>query len=201
MSGSTVLVGLTGGIASGKSAVADLLAARGAVIVDSDVLSREAVEPGTPGLAAVVRRFGCGVLGPDGTLDRARLGEIVFEDAAARADLNAIVHPAVRASAVERISRTPHDAVVVQVIPLLVETGQAGAFDLVVVVDVDPEIQLRRLMSRNGLTRPDAEARVAAQASRAERLAAADVVIDNSGTLADLDPQVDALWRRLRPGR
>jgi len=191
------IVGLTGGIASGKSAVADLLAERGAVIIDADVLAREVVEPGTPGLASVVRRFGSGVLLPGGSLDRARLGEIVFSDADARADLNAIVHPAVRARAAALVARTPHDAVVVQVIPLLVETGQSASFDIVVVVDVDEETQLRRLMARNHLTRADAEARVAAQASRAERLAAADIVVDNGGTVADLTPRVNALWRRL----
>jgi dephospho-CoA kinase len=191
------IVGLTGGIASGKSAVADLLAERGAIIIDADVLAREVVAPGAPGLASVVRRFGRGVLLPDGSLDRAGLGAIVFSDAGARADLNAIVHPAVRARAAELVARTPTDAVVVQVIPLLVETGQSASFDAVVVVDVDEETQLRRLMARNHLTRADAEARVAAQASRAERLAACDVVVDNSGTLVDLAPRVDALWRRL----
>lgn len=190
-------IGLTGGIASGKSAVADLLAARGAVIVDADVLAREVVEPGTPGLAAIERRFGAEVLRPDGTLDRAKLGAIVFSDAAARADLNEIVHPAVRRRAAELTAAAPEGAVVVQVIPLLVETGQADAFDLVVLVDADPAVQLGRLMLRNGLSRADAEARVAAQASRAERLAAADVVLDNDGDLAALESQVDALWRCL----
>ncbi len=191
------IVGLTGGIASGKSAVADLLARHGAVIIDADVLAREVVEPGTPGLAAVVGRFGRSVLRPDGTLDRARLGEIVFSDAAARADLNAIVHPAVRARAATLAAQAPADAVVVHVIPLLVETGQATSFDPVVVVDVDEQTQLRRLMARSHLTRADAEARLAAQASRAERLEAADLVIDNSGSFADLARQVDTLWTSL----
>lgn len=195
-------IGLTGGIASGKSAVAELLRAKGAVIVDADVLAREVVEPGTPGLAAIVDRFGRGVLLPDGRLDRARLGQLVFSDADARADLNAIVHPAVRRRAAEVESDAPAGSVVVHVIPLLVETGQAASFDLVVVVDVDPTIQVDRLRARNGLSRADAEARLAAQASREERLRAAHVVIDNSGNRDALEAQVDGLWRRLnRPFR
>lgn len=191
------VVGLTGGIASGKTAVADLLAERGAVIVDADVLAREVVEPGTPALAAIEERFGCDVLRADGTLDRPALGRIVFSDAAARADLNAIVHPAVRRRAAELTAAAPKGSVVVQVIPLLVETGQQASFDLLVVVDVAPAVQLERLVRRDGLSMSDARARVAAQASREARLAAADVVIDNSGGPADLIPQVDALWERL----
>lgn len=190
-------VGLTGGIASGKTAVSDLLAAKGAVIIDSDVLAREVVEPGTPALAAIRRRFGDVVLRPDGALDRAKLGDVVFNDPTALADLNAIVHPAVRTRAAELTLAAPPDAVVVQVIPLLVETGQHQNFDLVAVVDVDEAVQLSRLMRRNGLTRAQARTRLAAQASRADRLAIADVVIDNSGTLEDLQTQVDALWERL----
>lgn len=190
-------VGLTGGIASGKSTVADLLRARGAVIIDADVLAREAVAPGTPGLDAIVRRFGTGVLHADGTLDRPALGRIVFADDGARADLNAIVHPAVRARATALAAAAPPDAVVVEVIPLLVETGQADAFDLVVVVDVDPAVQIERLIQRDGLAPDAAQARLAAQASRAQRLAAADVVIDNAGEPQDLEPAVDALWRHL----
>ena len=141
-----------GGIASGKSVVADVLRARGAVIVDSDVLAREVVEPGTPALDAIRERFGDAVLRPDGALDRPRLGALVFADAEARAALNAIVHPAVRARAAELVGRAPAGAVVVSVIPLLVETGQQDAFDVLVVVDVDPAIQVRRLMTRDGLT-------------------------------------------------
>ena len=190
-------IGLTGGIASGKSAVAELLRAKGAVIVDADVLAREVVEPGTPGLAAIVDRFGRGVLLPDGRLDRARLGQLVFSDADARADLNAIVHPAVRRRAAELEADAPAGSVVVHAIPLLVETGQAASFDMVVVVDVDPTIQVDRLRARNGLSRADAEARLAAQASREERLRAADVVIDNSGTRDALEAQVDELWLKL----
>lgn len=192
------LIGLTGGIASGKSAVADLLAEHGAVIIDSDRLAREVVEPGTPGLAAVVARFGTGVLAADGALNRAALGRIVFEDPSARADLEAVVHPLVRARAAELAASAPADSVVVEVIPLLVETGQAGRFDHVVVVDVDPAVQLARLQARDGFSAAEAAARVAAQASRERRLAAADVVIDNSGSPADLAAAVDRLWARWR---
>lgn len=195
-------VGLTGGIASGKSAAADRLTELGAVIIDADLLAREVVAPGTPGLAAIEERFGPSILttGPDGLahLDRAALGALVFSDEQARRDLEAIVHPAVRARAAELTRAAPSDAVVVQVIPLLVETGQAGAFDRVVVVDVDPERQLSRLMSRNQLNPRQARARIAAQAGRAERLAAADHVLDNNGTPEQLHAQVDALWGRLR---
>lgn len=190
-------IGLTGGIASGKTAVSDMLARRGAVIIDSDTLAREVVEPGTRGLEAIVERFATTVLTPDGALDRAKLGQIVFDDPVARADLNAIVHPAVRARAAELQLQAPPGAVVVQVIPLLVETGQADDFDLVVVVDADEAVQLRRLMQRNGYTPSQARARFKAQASRAERLEAADLVIDNSAGLPELEAQVDALWPRL----
>lgn len=194
-------IGLTGGIGSGKSTVADLLAERGAVIVDADVLAREVVAPGTEGLDAVVKRFGEGVLRADGTLDRPALGAIVFSDADARADLNAITHPRVRARARqlrnEALEADP-DAVAVDVIPLLVETGQAASFDEVVVVDVPVETQVERVMARNGLSRDEAFARVRAQASREERLAAATRVIDNGGDVAALEPQVDELWDQLR---
>lgn len=194
-----LLVGLTGGIASGKSAVADLLAAHGAVIVDADVLAREVVAPGTPGLAEVVERFGPSVLAPSdddrpAELDRAALGAIVFADPDARRDLEAIVHPRVRARAAEMTAAAPDDAVVVQVIPLLVETGQSAAFDVVVVVDVDPAVQLARLMARNGLTEAEAQARIDAQATREQRLAVADEVLDNSGTPEQLTRAVDELW-------
>lgn len=196
-------IALTGGIGSGKSTVADLLAERGAVVVDADVLAREVVEPGTPGLAQIVARFGPHLLTPDGALDRAALGALVFEDAAARATLNAIVHPRVRELTARRraaaLAADPR-AVIVHVIPLLVETGQAGGFDEVIVVDCPVEAQVARVMARNGLTRAQATARVAAQASRAERLAAATHVIDNGGPGADLVPQVAALWRALARG-
>lgn len=191
-------VGLTGGIGSGKSAVAALLAGHGAVIIDADLLAREAVAPGSPGLAAVVEQFGPGMLTADGSLDRPALGEIVFADPEARTHLNAIVHPEVRRLAAVAEQAAAPDAVVVHVIPLLVETGQQDRFDLLVVVDVDPETQLRRVLERDGLDEDQVRARLAAQATRDERLAAADVVIDNSGSLAELDAKVAELWRRLR---
>ncbi|GAA3708834.1 dephospho-CoA kinase [Microlunatus aurantiacus] len=191
-------VGLTGGIASGKTAVSDALAARGAVIIDADLLAREVVEPGTPGLAAVVERFGAEVLTGDGVLDRAALGTVVFADPTARRDLEAIIHPAVRARAAAIEAAADPDAVVVHVIPLLVETGQQADFDLLVVVDVAPEVQRERLQRRNGLDTDAAEARIAAQASRADRLSVADFVLDNSATPADLIDQVDSLWPDLR---
>ena len=191
-----VRVGLTGGIASGKSLVADELAARGAVIIDADVLAREVVEPGTTGLATVVERFGEGVLDGD-RLDRRRLGQIVFADPEARRDLERIVHPAVRARAAELEREAAPDAVVVHVIPLLVETGQQDRFDVVLVVDVDQQTQLVRLVTRDGLTEADARARLAAQASREQRRAAADIVIDNSGSVTDLKTQIGPLWHEL----
>lgn len=194
---------LTGGIASGKSTVAGLLAARGAVLVDADELAREAVAPGTAGHAAVADRFGPGVLRPDGTVDRAALGALVFADAAARADLNAIVHPRVRELAHARreaaLAADP-DAVVVEVIPLVVETGRAGDYDAVVVVDADPETQVARLRRRSGLSDAEARSRLAAQASRERRLAAATHVVPNEGDLAELDARVAALWRELTGG-
>ncbi len=189
-----MLVGLTGGIGSGKSLVAELLAAHGATIVDADVLAREVVAPGTPGLAAVSERFGASILREDGSLDRGALGRIVFADPAARRDLEAIIHPAVRARAAALTSAAPEGAVVVQVIPLLVETGQQGNFDQVVVVDVDPKIQLSRIMLRDGLGETEAQARLDAQADRQERLAAAAVVLHNDGTREDLAGAVDRLW-------
>jgi len=188
-----VRVGLTGGIASGKSLVAAELAARGAIVIDADVLARQVVEPGTPALAAIVERFGRQVL-TDGQLDRSRLGEIVFADPLARRDLERIVHPAVRARAAELERAAEGAAVVVHVIPLLVETGQQQNFDFVVTVDVDQEAQIQRLRARNGFSRAEAEARIRAQATREDRRAAADVVLDNTGTLARLRDQIAALW-------
>lgn len=191
-----VRIALTGGIASGKSFVADELARLGAIIIDSDLLAREVVEPGTPGLARIVERFGDGVL-RDGVLDRAALGEIVFSDDAARADLNAIVHPLVRRRARELEDRADPGTVVVQVIPLLVETGLDAAYDVIVVVDVPTEVQVSRLIHRNDLTTEQARARVRAQASRENRLKVADHVIDNSGDEASTVRQVEALWPTL----
>ncbi len=190
-------VGLTGGIASGKSAVADQLADRGAVIIDADLLAREVVEPGSPGLVAVVERFGSEVLTADGRLDRPRLGALVFADPTARRDLERIIHPAVRACAAALEQQADPDAVVVHVIPLLVETGQQLDFDVVVVVDLDPALQQQRLMSRNGLSQAEAEARLAAQADREQRLAAADLVLDNGGSPQQLAEAVARLWSDL----
>jgi dephospho-CoA kinase len=192
-------VALTGGIASGKTAVSDRLSERGAVVIDADLLAREVVEPGTRALEQVVQRFGSGVLTGD-RLDRAALGRLVFADGAARRDLEAIVHPAVRARAAEIEAQAPSTGVVVHVIPLLVETGQQTYFDLVVVVDCDREVQLQRLRSRNGLTEAEAAARLAAQSTRAERLAAADIVIDNSGTVEELAARSADLWDELTGG-
>jgi len=186
-------IGLTGGIGSGKSTVAALLAARGALVVDADRIAREVVEPGTPGLAAVVAAFGPGVLTAEGALDRPALASIVFADPEARARLDGIVHPLVRARAQELIGAAPADAVVVQDVPLLVETGQAGAHDLVLVVEADLETRVARLGLR-GLSEQDARARIAAQATDAQRRAVADVVLDNSGAPEDLAGQVERFW-------
>jgi dephospho-CoA kinase len=191
-------VGLTGGIASGKTAVSDALGERGAVVIDADVLARQVVEPGTPGLAAVVERFGTDVLTDDGRLNREALGRLVFADPAARRDLEAIIHPAVRARAAALEAAASADSVVVHVIPLLVETGQQDDYDVLVVVDVDPDRQLERLRLRNGLDADAANARIAAQATRAARLAVADIVLDNDSDPAGLLDQVDRLWRDLR---
>ena len=191
-----ITVGLTGGIGSGKSTVAELLASYGAVIIDADVLAREAVAPGTPGLARVVEQFGPEVLAADGTLDRAGLAVLVFGNPDRLAALNAIVHPYVRQRSEELTASASADSVVVQVIPLLVENGLTD-FDVVVVVDASLETQLRRLAER-GMDQADARARIAAQATRERRRAAADVVIDNDGDLAGLRAQVDRLWADLR---
>jgi dephospho-CoA kinase len=186
-------IGLTGGIGSGKSTVSALLAARGAVVVDADRIAREVVEPGTPGLAAVVDAFGPEVLGPDGALDRPALAAVVFADPGARARLDAIVHPLVRARAAALAAEAPADAVVVHDVPLLVETGRWEPYDLVLVVQADPETRVARLV-RRGLTEDDARARMAAQATDEQRRAVADVVLDNSGSPEELEAQVDRFW-------
>jgi dephospho-CoA kinase len=186
-------IGLTGGIGSGKSTVAGLLAARGARIVDADRIAREVVEPGTPGLEAVAAAFGPGVLTPDGALDRPALAAVVFADAEARRRLDGIVHPLVRARAAEVVAAAPPDAVVVQDVPLLVETGQAGSYDLVLVVEADLDTRVRRLVGR-GVSEEDARARIAAQATDEQRRAVADVVLDNSGTVEELEAQVERFW-------
>jgi dephospho-CoA kinase len=186
-------IGLTGGIGSGKSTVSALLAARGAVVIDADRIARQVVEPGTPGLAAVAEAFGPGVLTSDGSLDRPALAAIVFADPAAREKLDGIVHPLVRSRAAELAAAAPEDAVVVHDVPLLVETGQAGSYDLVLVVQADPDTRIDRLV-RRGLTEEDARARIAAQASDEQRRAVADVVLENDGTPDDLAEQVDRFW-------
>ena len=190
-------VGLTGGVASGKSTVAALLRELGAVVVDSDVLAREVVEPGTPGLAAVVEAFGPEVLTADGALDRPALGAVVFGDEAARRRLEAILHPLIRARAAELEAAAPEGTVVVHDIPLLVETGQADRFDAVLVVDVPVETQVGRMVRDRGMTREDALARVAAQASREHRLAAATYVVENTGTREDLRERVTEVFEQL----
>lgn len=193
-----VNVGLTGGIGCGKSEVSKRLAAYGAVVIDSDLIAREVVEPGTPGLAAVVAEFGADVLAADGTLDRPKLGALVFSDPDRLAALNAIVHPLVGTRAAELAARaTGEGKVLVNDIPLLAETNAKKRFDLVVVVDASPETQVDRLVRLRGMTEEDARNRMAAQATRAERLAIADVVIDNDGPIEALEPQVRALWERL----
>jgi dephospho-CoA kinase len=194
-------VGLTGGIGSGKSAAARRLAALGAVVVDSDVIAREVVAPGTEGLQAIVDEFGDDVLNADGSLDRERLGRQVFADPDARDRLNAIVHPLVRAQTAAQFvaaeSRDPQ-AVVVNDVPLLVEVGLQNLYEVVVVVDVPLETQVERLTRSRGMPESDARARIAAQASREQRLAAANLVIDNRGDLDDLDHEVARIWEQLR---
>lgn len=192
-------IGLTGGIGSGKSTVAALLAERGAVVVDADRLAREVVEPGTPGLTAIAEEFGPGVLTEDGALDRPALASVVFADPAARARLDAIVHPRVRARAAELAAAAPPGSVVVQDVPLLVETGQAGSFDLVLVVETEPETRVARLVDR-GLSAADARARIASQATDEQRRAVADVVLRNDGAPEELAAQVQRFWsERVEP--
>ncbi|MEV7377148.1 dephospho-CoA kinase [Streptomyces lydicus] len=193
-----VKVGLTGGIGAGKSEVSRLLASYGAVVVDADKIAREVVEPGTPGLAAVVEEFGENVLTPDGTLDRPKLGGIVFNDPEKLKALNAIVHPLVGARSAELESAAGPDAVVVHDVPLLTENGLAPLYDTVVVVDAAPQTQLDRLVRLRGMAEDEAKSRMAAQATREQRLAIADLVIDNDGPLEALEPQVRAVWERLR---
>lgn len=190
-------VGLTGGVASGKSTVSAMLAELGAVVVDADVLAREAVAPGSDGLAEVVAAFGPGVLTADGALDRPAVGAIVFADEAKRRVLEEIIHPRVRARAAEIEAAAPEGAVVVHDIPLLTETGQAGSFDAVVVVDVPVESQVERMVTLRGMSPEDAQSRVDAQASREERLAVATYVVDNTGTLEELRDRVHSVYAEL----
>jgi len=192
------LIGLTGGIASGKSLVSSRLVELGAVLVDADVLAREVVEPGTPGLAAIAEHFGPGVIAADGSLDRPALGAIIFADPAQREVLNGITHPAVWRRARELFAAAPKDAVVVYDVPLLVEgaKGRQLDFDLVVVVNASAETRLHRLMELRGMSREEAGHRLNSQASDTERLAVADVVIDNNGSVDDTLRAVDSLWAK-----
>jgi dephospho-CoA kinase len=193
-----LLVGLTGGIGSGKSTVARLLEKRGAVVFDADLLAREAVEPGTPGHAAVIERFGADVLAPGGELDREALASIVFADPAARRDLEQIVHPEVRrlfAEGSEAYRDT--DRVVVFSAPLLVETGMHTAFEVLVVVSATVATQIERLMRQRGMSEPSIRARIDAQAPLEDKAAAADFLVDNEGSLDELESQVEQLWNDL----
>jgi dephospho-CoA kinase len=188
-------IGLTGGIGSGKSAVARLLADHGAVVVDADALAREVVEPGTPGLRRIVEEFGPDVLSADGRLDRGRLAELVFADQDARERLNAIVHPLVGRRAEQILSGLPDDAVVVHDVPLLTENGLAPNYDLVMVVEASEPTRIARLVRDRGMAEEAVRARIAAQASDEQRRAVADVVVVNDGSRAELAAAVDQVWR------
>jgi dephospho-CoA kinase len=194
----TVRVGLTGGVASGKSTVSAILAELGAVVIDADAIAREVVARGTPGLEAVAAEFGPSLLTPEGDLDRPAMGRLVFADEGARKRLEAIVHPLVieRMAALE--AAAGEDDVVVHDIPLLAEGGRADTFDAVVVVDAPRDLQLERMLSDRGWTREDAESRIAAQATREQRRAIATHVIDNNGSLEDLRARVEAVFDELR---
>ena len=190
-----LLVGLTGGIGSGKSTVARLLERRGAVVIDADQLARQAIAKGTPGFDRVLGAFGSEVLTPDGDLDRAALAANIFSDPAAKATLEAIVHPEVARRFGEGLEAyRGTDRVVVYVTPLLVELGLAPAFDVVVVVTASPHLRVSRVASGRGLSPDDVRVRMAAQATDEQRMEVADVLVDNDGSLADLEPQVDSLW-------
>ena len=190
-------VGLTGGVASGKSTVSAILAELGAAVVDADLLAREVVAPGTEGLREIVETFGPDVLTPDGELDRPAMGARVFGNEKARDRLEAIIHPRVRARGTELEAEAGEDAVVVHDIPLLAETGQAEAFDAVIVVDVPVEMQLDRMVNLRGMSREEAEARVKAQATREQRRAIATYLIDNTRTLEDLHDRVTEVFDEL----
>jgi len=197
-------VGLTGGIGAGKSEVTRRFAAHGAVVIDADAIAREVVEVGMPGLDSVVAEFGREVLAADGSLDRAAVAALVFADPKARERLNAVVHPLVGQRVAElmaQVAATDPDAVVVHDVPLIVEAGIRDRYDLVVVVDAPVDVQLDRLTRLRGMTESDARARIAAQASREQRLEIADHVIVNDGDLAELDAQVTAVWDALTAPR
>jgi dephospho-CoA kinase len=190
-------VGLTGGIGSGKSAVAARLAELGAVIIDSDRLAREVVAPGTEGFADVVAMFGNGVVASDGSLDRPALGRLVFGDEGRRRTLEGIIHPRVRARAAELVAAAPEGAVVINDVPLLVEAGLADTYESVIVVFASEEIRVERLMQERGMTEAEARSRIAAQATDEQRHAVADIEIVNEGTLEELRSKVDAVWPKL----
>jgi len=197
-----LMIGLTGGIGSGKSTVAASLARRGAIVIDADAIAREVVEPGTPALARLVERFGADILRPDGSLDRPALAEKAFVsgDETPRKDLEAITHPAIGAEFIRRVSEAPQDAVVVHDVPLLVEANRAGDYAGVIVVDAPVEVRLARLVAR-GVARDDAERRIALQASTDERRKVATWWIDNAGDLEALEKQVEAVWADLQTMR
>lgn len=192
----TVKVGLTGGIGSGKSTVARLLSERGAFVVNADEIAREVVAPGTEGLAELVEAFGTGILNADGTLNRLGLAEVVFNDTIGRAALDTITHPRIAARTAEIMAGAPAGAVIVHDVPLLTELGLAPAYDFVIVVDAPEDVRIERLRQR-GLNEVDARARIAAQATREQRLAIADAVLDNANGLDQLEAQVQDLWPRL----
>jgi dephospho-CoA kinase len=197
------VIGLTGGIAAGKTVVADRLAELGAVRIDADRLAREVVEPGTPALAEIAQRFGAGVIRDDGSLDRPALGAVIFQDPDARRDLEAITHPAVRALSARRMAEAGEadpDAIVVYDIPLLVESGRVDEFDRIVVVHAPREERIRRLIELRGMPRAEAERRIASQASDEDRLAVADDVVDSGVSLASTLEQTDRLWANLSGG-
>jgi dephospho-CoA kinase len=193
-----LLVGLTGGIGTGKSTMARMLEKRGAVVFDADVLAREAVAPGTPGFDQVVERFGPNVLAPGGGLDREALASIVFSDPAARRDLEGIVHPEVRRMFAEGCEEyRDSDRVVVFSAPLLVETGMHTAFDRLIVVSAPVATQIERLMRDRGMAERDVQARIAAQLPLEAKAEVADILVDNEGTLEDLERRVERVWRDL----
>ncbi len=199
--GRSLLVGLTGGIATGKTAVASMLSELGAVLIDFDVLARRVVEPGRPAWRDIVSCFGEQVLAEDRTIDRRRLGEIVFADEARRRKLESFTHPRIAelfVAEVQRIRESEPEAIIQAAVPLLIEADMQSMFNHVVVVFAPEEVQVERLMARDGLTREDAEARIRAQMAITDKLTYADSVIDNGGSLEDTRRQVEDLWARLQ---
>jgi dephospho-CoA kinase len=196
------LIGLTGGIASGKSTIARRLAEHGAIIIDADIVSREVVAPGSPALASIALEFGEDMINSEGTLSRAKLGALVFSDAEKLEKLNAIMHPAVKTRSAEVLAKARADnpdSVIVYDVPLLVEADIARNYDEIIVASAPEETRIKRMIQLRGLTDEEAKARIGAQASEAKRLAIADVVIDTGGNLQHTLEQVDALWDRIRP--